>query len=223
MKKKIFRAGNYGKKGNYPTELLQSWVDDGKEFSITLGHVGDWMKQGYPRTSIPVGGKAKCIEVDQEGNLYADVDYNEFGKTITETGAYDNFSLGVTKTNKPDHLAVLGYAPPHIKNLSQTFAEFGEEFEEIETYIEFNEGGETMTIKEVIEFLKGMDITETTKPELQKLQNLLFDKMDLIYILEKLTAEGYTVVKEFSEFSEDQLTEITKELLILNLFSHMFF
>ena len=32
---KIFKAGNYGAKGNYTVENLKSWI--GKEFSITAG------------------------------------------------------------------------------------------------------------------------------------------------------------------------------------------
>ncbi len=49
---KIFKAGNYGKKGNYSTETLKSWI--GKEFNITAGHVGDLINNGYPVTAIPI-------------------------------------------------------------------------------------------------------------------------------------------------------------------------
>ena len=39
---KIFKAGDYGRKGTYSVDKLKSWV--GKEFNITAGHVGDWTK-----------------------------------------------------------------------------------------------------------------------------------------------------------------------------------
>ena len=53
---KIFKAGNYGKKGNYSIDTLKSWI--GKEFNITAGHVGDWLKNGFPTTAIPVAGSS---------------------------------------------------------------------------------------------------------------------------------------------------------------------
>lgn len=219
--KRIFKAGNYGSKGNYTKEVLKKWVEDGKEFSVVPGHIGDWLKNGYVKTAIPLGGKVKCTSVDDEGFLYGEIQYNEFGKKVTEGGAYENFSIGVGPTGDPDHLAILGYTPPHIKELDKAFSEFSGEVEEAE-YIEFAEGGpepkpepQGLTIEEVVEFLKGLDVSETNKGLFQELQEILWKKMDQAFWAEKLKEEGYTVTKEFSEpKSEAELrAEIRGELL----------
>ncbi|WP_321330494.1 hypothetical protein [uncultured Ilyobacter sp.] len=204
--KKIFKAGNYGSKGNYTKEVLKKWVEDGKEFSVVPGHIGDWLKNGYVKTAIPLGGKVKCTSVDDEGFLYGEIQYNEFGKKVTEGGAYENFSIGVGPTGDPDHLAILGYTPPHIKELDKAFSEFSGEVGEAE-YIEFAEGdpepvaepkGELMP-EEVVEFLKGIDASENNKKLLEELQGILWNKMDQAFWSEKLKSEGYSVTKEFSE------------------------
>ena len=147
-----------------------------------------------------VGGRAVCTGVDEEGYLLADVNYNEFGTSVVESGAYDNFSLGITKGNKPDHLAVLGYKPPHIESLSKPF-EFSAEFEDYKgvKYIEFSEGGEEVDLVKILEIVKGLDITTVTESELVTLQDALYDKINLAYLVERLKSEGYTVEKEFSK------------------------
>lgn len=210
--KKIFRAGNYGTKGNYPIDTLKKWVEDGKEFSVVPGHIGDWLKNGYVKTSIPLGGKVKCASVDEEGFLYGDIQYNEFGKKVTEGGAYENFSIGISPAGVPDHLAILGYAPPQIKELDKAFSEFSGEVGDAE-YIEFAEG-EKMELGEIIEFLSKLDVTEANITELSKLQETLWEKQDQAWYVEKLQSEGYAVTKEFSQSKteEEIRAEITAEI-----------
>ena len=232
--KKIFKAGNYGKKGNYPKAKLQKWVDNGKEFSVIPGHIKDWLDSGYPRTAIPIGGKVKCTSVDNEGFLYGEIQYNEFGKKVTEGGAYENFSIGIDTMDNPDHLALLGYAPPHIKELDKAFSEFSEEFQDREIkYIEFEEGG-TMGIDEILAALgalsaedalkvalasvEGLDVTEANITGLDTLQEKLWEKQNETWYVEKLESVGYKVAKEFSEdqikkFAEGAGLEIKKPAL----------
>ena len=201
--KKIFKAGNYGTKGNYSIDTLKKWVDAGKEFSVIPGHIQDWIKSGYAKTAIPIGGRVKCSSVDEEGFLYGEIQYNEFGKKVTEGGAYENFSIGISPGGNPDHLAILGYAPPHIKELDKAFSEFCGEVAEIDEYIGFAktepEPEKTLTLEEVAEFLKKVDVTETNKVVFQELQEILWNKLDQVFWAEKLKVEGYTVTKEFSE------------------------
>ena len=127
MLKKIFKAGNYGGKGSWTNEDLKKMVKDGKEFSVIPGHVGDWINNGYVKTAIPIAGTVKCVDVDNEGYLIGEISYNEFGNKVTEGGLYKNFSAGFKINGEPDHLALLGYAPPHIKDLDKAFSEFSGE------------------------------------------------------------------------------------------------
>lgn len=136
MAKKIFKVGNYGAKGNYTKEKLESWI--GKEFSITAGHVNDWVKSGYPVTAIPVAGTCKAVGVDNDGYLLGEFSYNKYGESIKES--YPNVSLGIDD-NGPNHIALLGYAKPHIDSLDKSFSEFATDLTGIENTknIEFSE------------------------------------------------------------------------------------
>ena len=203
---KIFKAGNYGKKGNYSTETLKSWV--GKEFSITAGHVNDWIKNGYPVTAIPIAGSCKVTDVDSEGYLIGEFSYNSFGDSIKEQ--YPNLSIGIGENGEPNHLALLGYAPPHLKDLDQSFSEFSQDLTAIEKTetIEFAEEDDQNKIDEFVEYLKGID---PTKVKLQNLFDVMWGKDNEKYYAEKLKEAGYTVEKT-AEFSEDTLKTIADNL-----------
>lgn len=203
---KIFKAGNYGKKGNYSTETLKSWV--GKEFSITAGHVNDWIKSGYPVTAIPIAGSCKVTDVDSEGYLIGEFSYNSFGDSIKEQ--YPNLSIGIGENGEPNHLAILGYAPPHLKDLDQSFSEFSQDLTAMENTetIEFAEEDDQNKIDEFVEYLKGID---PTKVKLQNLFDVMWGKDNEKYYAEKLKEAGYTVEKT-AEFSEDTLRTIADTL-----------
>ena len=175
---KIFKAGNYGKKGNYSTETLKSWI--GKEFNITAGHIGDWLKNGYPVTAIPVAGSCKVTNVDNDGYLIGEFSYNSFGESIKEQ--YPNLSIGIGENGEPNHLAILGYAPPHLKDLDKSFSEFSQDFTAMEN-------------TETIEFAENETQKEPTTEEM----------------ISKLREQGYTVEKT-TEFSEDTLKAIADTL-----------
>ncbi|MFR9018686.1 MAG: hypothetical protein ACLVH8_03175 [Fusobacterium sp.] len=203
---KIFKAGNYGKKGNYSTETLKSWV--GKEFSITAGHVNDWIKNGYPVTAIPIAGSCKVTDVDSEGYLIGEFSYNSFGDSIKEQ--YPNLSIGIGENGEPNHLALLGYAPPHLKDLDQSFSEFSQDLTAMENTetIEFAEEDNQSKIDEFVEYLKGID---STKVKLQNLFDVMWEKDNEKYYAEKLREAGYTVEKT-AEFSTDTLKTIADTL-----------
>lgn len=203
---KIFKAGNYGKKGNYSTETLKSWV--GKEFSITAGHVNDWIKSGYPVTAIPIAGSCKVTDVDSEGYLIGEFSYNSFGDSIKEQ--YPNLSIGIGENGEPNHLAMLGYAPPHIKDLDKSFSEFSQDLTAIEKTetIEFAEEDVQSKIDEFSIFLQGID---PTKVKLQNLFDVMWEKDNEKYYAEKLREAGYTVEKT-AEFSQDTLKTIADTL-----------
>ena len=203
---KIFKAGNYGKKGNYSTDTLKSWI--GKEFNITAGHIGDWVNNGYPVTAIPIAGSCKVTDVDNDGFLIGEFSYNSFGESIKEQ--YPNLSIGIGENGEPNHLAMLGYAPPHIKDLDKSFSEFSQDLtalEKTET-IEFSEEDEQNKIDEFVEYLKGID---PTKVKLQNLFDVMWGKDNEKYYAEKLKEAGYTVEKT-AEFSEDTLKTIADNL-----------
>lgn len=224
MIKKVFQAGDYGKKGKYTLSDLQSWAD--KEFSVPIlaGHLQDYKTSGYPMTAIPKAGEAKVVGVDEDGYLLADVIYNEFGKSLTNSGAYSDFSLGIDILKNPNHLALLGYMPPHIETLDSAFSEFSN-FEDGELqYIEFNQGG-NMTLDEllaaleglssqekltlVLAALNGIDVTQVS--DLQQLLNKVWELDDQKWYVNKLVAEGY-VVEKTAEFNKDKIALLADPL-----------
>ncbi len=215
VRKRVFQAGDYGDKGHYPRSKLQGWVDRGCEFSTIPGHVGDWINNiKVPITAIPEAGRARCVEVDSEDYLVVEISYNEFGEEMTGKKAYTNFSLGLTRSGEPDHLALLGYAPPHIKTLDKAGAEFSSGLTQDVQYIEFKEGGNKVTIEELLAQLEGMSVEDKIKlvigtldtvditeagSALDALQNKIWELWDDEWYAAQLQAKGYTVGKEFSE------------------------
>lgn len=205
MPKKIFKAGNYGAKGNYTVENLRNWI--GKEFSITAGHIGDWQKNGYPITAIPVAGSCKITDVDSDGYLIGEFNYNSFGESIKEQ--YPNLSIGIGKDGNPNHLALLGYAPPHLKDLDKSFSEFSQDLTSLETTqtIEFAEDEQTK-VDEFVTFIRGVD---ATKVKLNSLFDVMWDKDTEKSSIDRLRGDGYTVEKT-TEFSKETLGTIADTL-----------
>ena len=203
---RIFKAGDYGKKGNYSADKLKSWV--GKEFNITAGHVGDWVNNGYPVTAIPVAGTCKVTDVDDQGYLIGEFAYNSLGESIKDK--YPNLSIGIGADGEPNHLAILGYAPPHIKDLDQSFSEFSQDLTSIEKTetIEFAEEDAQGKIDEFAVYLKGVD---TSKIKLQALFDVMWDKDSEQNSITRLKSAGYTVEKT-AEFSQDTLKSIADGL-----------
>ena len=203
---RIFKSGDYGKKGNYSTDKLKSWI--GKEFNITAGHVGDWVNNGYPVTAIPVAGTCKVTDVDNEGYLIGEFAYNSLGESIKDK--YPNLSIGIGADGEPNHLAILGYAPPHIKDLDQSFSEFSQDLTSIEKTetIEFAEEDAQGKIDEFIAFFKTVDVS---KVNYKALFDVLYEKDDEKYAVNKLKDLGYTVEKT-AEFSQDTLKSIADGL-----------
>ncbi|WP_278572560.1 hypothetical protein [Fusobacterium ulcerans] len=208
MPKRIFKAGNYGTKGNYTIDKLKSWI--GKEFCITAGHVGDWKNAGYPITAIPVAGNCKATGVDNEGFLLGEFTYNSFGEEIKDK--YPNLSLGIAENGEPNHLAILGYAPPHLKDLDKSFSEFATDFtgaEEIKT-IEFSDGETAQSIiDKAVEDIGKINLNESANFE--ALQDIIWEKTDLKRSVERLKKEGY-IVEKTSEFSSETLKSIADTL-----------
>lgn len=202
---KIFKAGNYGAKGNYTVENLKSWI--GKEFSITAGHIGDWQKNGYPITAIPVAGTCKVTDVDENGYLIGEFNYNSFGESIKKQ--YPNLSIGIGSDGNPNHLAILGYAPPHLKDLDKSFSEFSQDLTSLETtqIIEFAEDDQTK-IDEFTSYIKGVD---ASKIKLGNLFDVLWEKDSEKTAVDKLRGAGYTVEKT-TEFSKETLGNIANIL-----------
>lgn len=203
---RIFKAGDYGKKGNYSADKLKSWV--GKEFNITAGHVGDWVNNGYPVTAIPVAGTCKVTDVDDQGYLIGEFAYNSLGESIKDK--YPNLSIGIGADGEPNHLAILGYAPPHIKDLDQSFSEFSQDLTSIEKTetIEFAEEDAQGKIDEFIAFFRTVDVS---KVNYKALFDVLYEKDDEKYAVNKLKDLGYTVEKT-AEFSQDTLKSIADGL-----------
>lgn len=205
MPKRIFKAGNYGHKGDYSVDTLKSWI--GKEFSITAGHVGDWTSKGYPTTAIPVAGSCKAVGVDEEGYLLAEFTYNSFGDSIKKM--YPNVSIGIGKDGNPNHIAILGYAPPHLTDLDKSFSEFSQDLTSIEETqtIEFAEDDQAK-IDEFTSYIKGID---ASKIKLGNLFDVLWEKDSEKSAVDKLRGAGYTVEKT-TEFNTDTLKNIASIL-----------
>lgn len=205
MPKKIFKAGNYGTKGSYTKDDLQKWV--GSEFAITAGHVGDWKNNGYPTTAIPIAGMCKAVGVDDDGYLLGEFNYNSFGNVIKDK--YPNLSIGIGENGVPNHIAILGYAPPHLKDLDKSFSEFSQDLTSLETTqtIEFAEDDQ-FKIDEFTSYIKGVD---ASKIKLSNLFDVLWEKDSEKTAVDKLRNAGYTVEKT-SEFSKETLGNIANSL-----------
>ena len=222
MAKKIFKVGNYGAKGNYTKEKLESWI--GKEFSITAGHVNDWVKSGYPVTAIPVAGTCKAVGVDNDGYLLGEFSYNKYGESIKES--YPNVSLGIDD-NGPNHIALLGYAKPHIDSLDKSFSEFATDLTGIENTknIEFSETSidvddfvnrsESLGVDEKIKIanalISKLDVTKLENNSLGDIVNKVWDIQDKAFYVEKLKEAGY-IVEKTQEFSKETLKTVADSL-----------
>jgi hypothetical protein len=167
MRKKIFKTGDFTKegKGKWTADTVKKAIEAIKEIPITVGHVGDWRENGIPRTAIPKAGVVKDFALEGD-YLTAEVEYNEYGKTAVESGAYEKFSIGFNASGKADHLAILGYAPPFHKDLDNAFAFSDDSNNEI-IYIDFEEnikeGGNKMTIEEILNALVGLTLDDKLK------------------------------------------------------------
>lgn len=207
--KKIFKVGDYGIKGAYTKEELEKWI--GKEAPITAGHVGDWKKAGYPLTAIPVAGTCKVTGVNPDGFVEADFSYNSLGESLKDK--YPGISSGIDGEKMLNHVAILGYAPPHIKDLDTSFSEFNSDLTMAENIegIEFAEGGESgqTLIDKAVETIRGLDLNDSLNFE--ALQDVIWERTDLKRSVEKLKKEGYTVEKT-AEFSKDTLNSIAATL-----------
>lgn len=219
MPKKIFKAGNYGTKGSYTKDDLQKWV--GSEFAITAGHVGDWKNNGYPTTAIPIAGMCKAVGVDDDGYLLGEFNYNSFGNEIKDK--YPNLSIGIGENGVPNHIAILGYAPPHLKDLDKSFSEFSQDLTSLETTqtIEFAEDNSIINsvltldsesqLQIACTIIDKLNATEANITGLSTLVSKIWDKQDLSLFIEKLQSQGYTVEKT-SEFSKETLGNIANSL-----------
>lgn len=213
MQKKIFKTGDYGEKGRYSKDDVSKWV--GKEFNITPGHIGDWITNGYPISAIPIAGSCKITGIDDEGYVLAEFSYNQLGESIKDK--YPNLSIGIGEDNSPNHIAILGYAPPHIKDLSKSFSETVDLSQIKNKYIEFSDIDDKPTLLEqimqktteeqlsiAVSIIEKLDATEANITGMSEAVQKIFDKQDLSLFIEKLKSKGYTVEKTTAEFSSKE-------------------
>lgn len=122
---------------------------------------------------------------------------------------YPNLSIGIGTDGNPNHLAILGYAPPHLKDLDKSFSEFSQDLTSLETTqtIEFAEDDQAK-IDEFTSYIKGVD---ASKIKLGNLFDVLWEKDSEKTAVDKLRGAGYTVEKT-AEFSKETLGTIAKTL-----------
>jgi hypothetical protein len=115
--------------------------------------------------------------------------YNVVTEEAVINRLYTDFSAGFTADGKADHVALLGYAPPHIKDLDKAFSQDSAEL--TYTYIEYSEGGKQMTLAEILAALNGMSLA---------------DKLEVIKALKGSFSDAEkdaarTIAWEFAEFT----------------------
>ncbi|MGL4977002.1 MAG: hypothetical protein ACRC5G_03210 [Cetobacterium sp.] len=201
MKKriKVFESGNYPQ-GDFSLDRVK------KVFSTIenpvggiFSHTSKWLNENKSPVNV---GEFSNFEI--KGNeVFADVEFNDKGSNYYNDGILKGVSVEIDKnTNKLLKIAVL----PVGINPGVPTAEFQEE--ETGIIIEFEEV-EQVGYKEILAALAALDLTQLSVTELETLSDAAYRLNDDKYRINKLTENGYTVVKA-AEFSKEQLDEIAK-------------
>jgi hypothetical protein len=198
---KIFESGKYPQ-GEFSTSRIKK-IFGGikKNVEAIYIHTSKWEKEGKAPVNVGEFGDFEVVEKNGDAVVYSEIEFNDKGKNYYNDGIFKGVSVEIPK----DVLTKIALLPvgvnPQIK---------GAEFESIENYIEFEEfanGGGRMELSGVIEFLSGLDVTETNTGEFQELQEVLWKKQDQAWFVKKLKEEGYAVSKEFSKEELEEFAE----------------
>lgn len=201
MKKriKVFESGNYPQ-GDFGLDRVKK-VFSSIENPVggIFSHTSKWLNEKKSPVNV---GEFSNFEI--KGNeVFADVEFNDKGSNYYNDGILKGVSVEIDKNT--DKLLKIAVLPIGI-NPGVSTAEFQEE--ETGIIIEFEEV-EQVGYKEIIAALAALDLTQLSATELETLSDAAYRLNDDKYRINKLTENGYTVVKT-AEFSKEQLDEIAK-------------
>ncbi|MGL5316585.1 MAG: hypothetical protein ACRC92_25230 [Peptostreptococcaceae bacterium] len=201
MKKriKVFESGNYPQ-GDFSLDRVKK-VFSSIENPVRgiFSHTSKWLNEKKSPVNV---GEFSNFEI--KGNeVFADVEFNDKGSNYYNDGILKGVSVEIDKNT--DKLLKIAVLPIGI-NPGVSTAEFQEE--ETGIIIEFEEV-EQVGYKEILAALAALDLTQLSAAELQTLSDATYSLHDDQYRINKLTENGYTVVKT-AEFSKEQLDEIAK-------------
>lgn len=201
MKKriKVFESGNYPQ-GDFSLDRVKK-VFSSIENPVggIFSHTSKWLNENKNPVDV---GEFSNFEI--KGNeVFADVEFNDKGSNYYNDGILKGVSVEIDKNT--DKLLKIAVLPIGI-NPGVSTAEFQEE--ETGIIIEFEEV-EQVGYKEILAALAALDLTQLSATELETLSDAAYRLNDDKYRINKLTENGYTVVKT-AEFSKEQLDEIAK-------------
>ncbi|MGL5970421.1 MAG: hypothetical protein ACRC0F_07755 [Cetobacterium sp.] len=201
MKKriKVFESGNYPQ-GDFNLDRVKK-VFSSIENPVggIFSHTSKWLNEKKSPVNV---GEFSNFEI--KGNeVFADVEFNDKGSNYYNDGILKGVSVEIDKNT--DKLLKIAVLPVGI-NPGVPTAEFQEE--ETGIIIEFEEV-EQVGYKEILAALAALDLTQLSATELETLSDAAYRLNDDKYRINKLTENGYTVVKT-AEFSKEQLDEIAK-------------
>ena len=195
-KVKVFEAGNYGFKGEFPVEKVRDI------FSKVEGSV---MAQYQHSSKLKEAGKSPLelgefqnFEISDDGVVTAELEFNEKGTMYYEDGAINGVSIELSEAGI-DKIAILPVGvKPHVEG-----AEFSDEgMLTIEGELEVQEFLRGVPMYAIIEELAGLDPVENIT-EFNMLQDLVMDKTDTGYLAERLKNKGYKVSPDRVELTYD--------------------
>lgn len=159
----VFKAGKFPVQGEYTVEKVKEIFGNVKEnIKGIFAHTSHWNKIGETPLEL---GEFSNFEVDEEGKVYADIEFNEKGLQFKADNVIKSISVEIdTVSNKLKKIALL---PLGVKpQIAGTEFEEQEmdliEFELIEDDEEF-EGGKVMTYEELKVAVEGATLEDRLK------------------------------------------------------------
>ncbi len=206
----LFKAGDYGNKGNWSKDKLANLIQD-KELDVIPYHTSEFTKLGMLRNEIPVIGKFKNISIKGDEIIAGDVEI--FDRKEFKNRKVDRLSVEI-ENGKITRVGALPVGVEPAVSNSGSFAngEFSQGFEmdwiNQENIIEFSdetnkkEGSDNMNLDELLEKLK-----DTSGNEKIKIMNELFKTLSE----DEITKVEIPKRKEPGKTEEEIREEVKKE------------
>lgn len=202
-KHKIFEAGNHIGKGDFPIEKVSEILNKTKDKVQGFFAHTSYNKPG--ETSLHIAD-FQNFKIENE-DIYADIILNEDGTKYFEDGSLSGVSVEILD----DCISGIAFTPKGVKPYIP-----GTEFEEnglIKFGIEFEEGTSGVDqAKEVITYLENLDVTTLEQSTIDELFEIMWNKQDAKYYVDKLTKEGYKIEAPINEFEGMTPSEIKESI-----------
>jgi hypothetical protein len=199
---KLFEPGNYSQ-GNFPIDKVKEVFEGATNIGAQFAHTSKISKAGKVALEL---GEFSNFNINDEGIVTADVEFNEKGETMYEDGTINGCSIEISD----GAISKVAILPVGV-----TPAICGAEFDESGSFtfggeMEFAEEASAPTLGEMALALNGYDMTNDVENEFALLQEAVWNLSDEKYSIANLEKAGYTITK-VGEFQEKTVVEIRKE------------